>query len=102
MENTTPKKLRAKLKEYLDLAKKETIRIKRRSGQHYILITEDKYNELKTELHTLQKRFSGKSAAVEKNEKNEYGKKKIKVNKVAKKITKKAAKKVVKVNKIKN
>ena len=61
MENTTPKKLRAKLKDYLDLAKKEAVRIKRRSGQHYILINEDKFTELKNEVHTLQKRLLGKS-----------------------------------------
>lgn len=66
MENTSPKKLRAKLKDYLDLAKKEAIRIKRRSGQNYILISEEKYNELKMELTSLQKRLLGKSHVVEK------------------------------------
>ena len=66
MENTSPKKLRAKLKDYLDLAKKEAVRIKRRSGQHFILISEEKYNELKSELTTLQKRLLGKSPIAEK------------------------------------
>lgn len=61
MENTTPKKLRAKLKDYLDLAKKEKIRIKRRSGQNYILLTEEKYNELKNAITSLQKRLLGKA-----------------------------------------
>jgi PHD/YefM family antitoxin component YafN of YafNO toxin-antitoxin module len=60
MENTTPKKLREKLKDYLDLAKKEKIRIKRRSGQNYILMNEDKYNELKNAVTSLQKRLLGK------------------------------------------
>jgi PHD/YefM family antitoxin component YafN of YafNO toxin-antitoxin module len=55
MENTSPKKLRAKLKDFLDLAKKEAVRIKRKSGQHFILVSEKKYNELKTELTSLQK-----------------------------------------------
>ena len=66
MENTSPKKLRAKLKDYLDLAKKEIIRIKRRSGQRYILISEEKFNELKTELTSLQKRLLGKNQISEK------------------------------------
>jgi PHD/YefM family antitoxin component YafN of YafNO toxin-antitoxin module len=61
MENTSPKELRAKLKEFLDLAKKEAVRIKRRSGQNYILISEEKYNELKLELTSLQKRLLGKN-----------------------------------------
>lgn len=61
MENTTPKKLRANLKDYLDLAKKEKIRIKRRSGQNYILLTEEKYNELKNAITSLQKRLLGKT-----------------------------------------
>jgi PHD/YefM family antitoxin component YafN of YafNO toxin-antitoxin module len=88
MENTTPKKLRAKLKEYLELAKKEAIRIKRRSGQHYILTTEDKYNELKTELHTLQKRLLGKNAVVGKTVKKKTGEKKTNVKKAKKKVAK--------------
>ena len=66
MENTSPKKFRAKLKEYLDLARKEAIRIKRRSGQHFILISEDKYNEIKMELTALQKRLLGKGTIAEK------------------------------------
>jgi len=65
MENTSPKKLRAKLKDYLDLAKKEVVRIKRRSGQNYILLSEDKYNELKLELTSLQKRLLGKNNPLE-------------------------------------
>lgn len=95
MENTSPKKLRAKLKDYLDLAKKEIIRIKRRSGQHYLLISEEKYNELKMELTTLQKRLLGKSHVPEKVKGKTKGKSiektveaKAKVKKAAKKIGK--------------
>jgi PHD/YefM family antitoxin component YafN of YafNO toxin-antitoxin module len=79
MENTTPKKLRAKLKDYLDLAKKEIIRIKRRSGQHYILVSEEKFNELKMEVNSLQKRLIAKSHSVEKEEDNAKAKSKIKI-----------------------
>jgi PHD/YefM family antitoxin component YafN of YafNO toxin-antitoxin module len=98
MESTTPKKLRSKLKEYLDLAKKEIIRIKRRSGQRYVLMNEDKFHELKTELHTLQKRLLGKSHGnenVKEKAKNKTAEKKITVKKAT---TKKASKKAVKKN----
>lgn len=103
MENTSPKKLRAKLKDYLDLAKKEIVRIKRRSGQHYILLSEDKYNELKSELTSLQKRLLGKGQVAEKLKEKTKGKskdksvekstvKKTKAKKAAKKATKKVSK----------
>lgn len=96
MENTSPKKLRAKLKDYLDLAKKEVIRIKRRSGQHFILLSEEKYNELKMELTALQKRLLSKGHAVEKVKEKNKGKavaKRLPVKKAtAKKTTKKASK----------
>ena len=95
MENTSPKKLRAKLKDYLDLAKKEVIRIKRRSGQHFLLISEEKYNELKMELTALQKRLLGKGHVTEKVKAKSKGKAKDKA--VEKKTTvKKSAKKASK------
>lgn len=105
MENTSPKKLRAKLKDYLDLAKKEVIRIKRRSGQNYILVSEEKYNDLKAELHALQKRLLGKSHVVEKvkekikGKKGKKGKTELKTKgpvKTKKSIVKKATKKIAK------
>lgn len=46
MKTTTPKKLRSELKTYLDQATKEPIKIKRRSGKNYILISEERYMEL--------------------------------------------------------
>jgi len=67
METTRPKKLKNKLKDYLDLAKKEVVKIKRKSGQKYILINEEKFNELKTELAALQKRILGKNIAIAKD-----------------------------------
>jgi PHD/YefM family antitoxin component YafN of YafNO toxin-antitoxin module len=90
MENTTPKKLREKLKDYLDLAKKEKIRIKRRSGQSYILMAEEKYNELKSAVTSLQKRIIGKGHPAVK-EKDKSKKKKSEKKSPAKKATKKVA-----------
>jgi PHD/YefM family antitoxin component YafN of YafNO toxin-antitoxin module len=96
MENTTPKKLREKLKDYLDLAKKEKIRIKRRSGQSYILLTEEKFNELKNAVTALQKRLLGKGHPAVKEKDKEKEKSKEKTKKKAKKSEKQAVKKATK------
>lgn len=57
MENTNPKKFRAELKDYLDHATSEPIKIQRRSGESYILINEDHYSDLKNEILNLQRRL---------------------------------------------
>lgn len=57
MESTSPKKLRAELKDYLDLAANEPIRIQRRSGENYILMNETKYADLQNEISSLQRRL---------------------------------------------
>lgn len=59
MENTSPKKFRAELKDYLDLASNEPIRIQRRSGENFILMNENKYAELQNEITSLQRRLLG-------------------------------------------
>ncbi|MBC7429903.1 MAG: hypothetical protein H7336_14915 [Bacteriovorax sp.] len=46
MKITTPKELRSELKTYLDHASKGPVKIKRRSGKNYILISEERYLEL--------------------------------------------------------
>ena len=97
MENTSPKELRAKLKEFLDIAKKEAVRIKRRSGQCYILLSEEKYNDIKMELNTLQKRLLGKGHVDEKvktKENDKENKEKNKDKKKNKTATKSAEKKI--------
>jgi len=57
MESTSPKKLRAELKDYLDMAANEPIRIQRRSGENYILMNESNYAELQNEISSLQRRL---------------------------------------------
>lgn len=57
MESTSPKKLRAELKDYLDLAANEPIRIQRRSGENYILMNENIYADLQNEVASLQRRL---------------------------------------------
>ncbi len=64
MQNTSPKQLRAEMKDYLDLAAKEPIRIQRRSGESYILLKEDSYRNLHEEISSLQKRLLGMSQIV--------------------------------------
>lgn len=65
MESTNPKKLRAELKDFLDLASKEPIRIHRRSGETYILLNETKYAELQNEISSLQRRLLGMSEIID-------------------------------------
>ena len=64
MKNTSPKQFRAELKDYLDLAAKEPIRIQRRSGENFILLKEDKYQSLQEEVVNLQRRLLGMSQVV--------------------------------------
>ncbi len=57
MEITNPKKLRAEMKDYLELASTEPIRIQRRSGESYILINEEEYSKMQIEIMSLQRRL---------------------------------------------
>ena len=57
MENTSPKKLRAEMKDYLDLASSEPIRIQRRSGENYIVMNEVVYAQMQNEITSLQRRL---------------------------------------------
>lgn len=59
MKQTNPKALRAELKDYLDLATKNPIRIHRRSGDSFILINEASFNEMQSEIVSLQRRLLG-------------------------------------------
>lgn len=64
MNQTNPKKFRAELKDYLDLAAKEPIRINRRSGENYVLMNESQYAEMQNEILSLQRRLLGMSDAL--------------------------------------
>ena len=65
MESTSPKKLRAELKDYLDLAANQPIRIQRRSGENYILMNENKFLDLQNEISSLQRRLLAMSDVVD-------------------------------------
>ncbi len=64
MQSTNPKQLRAELKDYLDLAAKEPIRIQRRAGDSFILLKEDSFEEMQQEILSLQRRLLGMSEVV--------------------------------------
>ncbi len=64
MRNTNPKQFRAELKDHLDLANSEPIRIQRRSGENFILLREEKYQALQEEIVSLQRRLLGMSHIV--------------------------------------
>lgn len=57
MKSTSPKTLRAELKDYLDHASSEPVRIQRRSGENLILMNEAHYADLKNEISSLQRRL---------------------------------------------
>lgn len=59
MQNTNPKAFRAELKDYLDLAASEPIRIQRRTGESFILLNEAAYAALQSEVLSLQRRLLG-------------------------------------------
>lgn len=96
MKTTTPKKFRAELKHYLEVAEKEPIKIKRRSGKNYILINDMNFTHLKEELQALKNKLlelghDFKFEPIAKKEKIVKGTKKV-VKKLKKKIKKKATK----------
>ena len=65
MESTSPKKLRAELKDYLDLAASEPIRIQRRSGENYIIMNENVYAQMQNEISSLQRRLLGMNEIID-------------------------------------
>lgn len=83
MKKVTPKKLRTELKTYLDTASKEPVKIERRSGKSYILISEERYMEL-VGLPVKEKKIKKEK----KEKKGKKTKKKLQV-KTGKKVTKK-------------
>lgn len=100
MKEVTPKNFRSELKNYLELADKEPIKICRRSGKKYILVTDSKFLNLKNELSILREKIKDldPTFVYEKLESIQKGTKKL--TKISKKVLKnkpvKKAKKKVK------
>ena len=57
MKSTSPKIFRAELKDYLNLAEEEPIRIQRRDGGSFILLNEESYEKMILEVNSLQRRL---------------------------------------------
>jgi PHD/YefM family antitoxin component YafN of YafNO toxin-antitoxin module len=59
MESANAKKFRAELKDYLDAAMTEPVRINRRDGQSFILMSEEIYEGFRNEIQSLQRKLLG-------------------------------------------
>lgn len=65
MQSANAKKFRAELKDYMDAAVSEPVRINRRDGQNFILMSEEIYDNFKNEIESLQRRILGMSEIVD-------------------------------------
>ena len=65
MQSSNAKKFRAGLKEFMDTAVAEPVRINRRDGQSFILMSEQIYDGLRNEIQSLQRRLLGMSEIVD-------------------------------------
>ncbi|OFZ15740.1 MAG: hypothetical protein A2Z20_05245 [Bdellovibrionales bacterium RBG_16_40_8] len=65
MQNANAKKFRSELKEYMDAAVSEPVRINRRDGQGFILMSEQLYDGFRNEVLSLQRRLLGMSEIVD-------------------------------------
>jgi PHD/YefM family antitoxin component YafN of YafNO toxin-antitoxin module len=57
MQSANAKKFRAGLKEFMDAAISEPVRINRRDGQGFILMSESIYDGFRNEIQSLQRRL---------------------------------------------
>ncbi len=65
MQSANAKKFRSELKDYMDAAVGEPVRINRRDGQSFILMSEQVYEGFRGEIQSLQRRLLGMSEIVD-------------------------------------
>lgn len=65
MQSANAKKFRSELKDYMDAAIAEPVRINRRDGQSFILMSEEIYDGFRSEIQALQRRLLGMSEIVD-------------------------------------
>ena len=65
MKSANAKKFRSELKDYMDAAAGEPIRINRRDGQSFILMSEQIYENFRSEIQTLQRRLLGMTEIID-------------------------------------
>lgn len=69
MQNANAKKFRSELKDYMDAAVSEPVRINRRDGQSFILMSEQIYEDFRNEVQSLQRRLLGMNEIIDKKTK---------------------------------
>ncbi|MBS1983116.1 MAG: type II toxin-antitoxin system Phd/YefM family antitoxin [Bdellovibrionales bacterium] len=65
MRSANAKQFRSELKDYMDAAASEPVRINRRDGQSFILMSEQVYDEFRNEIQSLQRRLLGMSEIID-------------------------------------
>ena len=65
MQSANAKKFRSELKDYLDAAVAEPVRISRRDGQSFVLMSEQVFDGFRNEIQSLQRRLLGMTEIVD-------------------------------------
>ena len=65
MQSANAKKFRAGLREYMEAAVSEPVRINRRDGQSFILMSEQIFDDFRNEIQSLQRRLLGMNEIVD-------------------------------------
>jgi len=65
MKSANAKSFRADLKDYMDAAISEPVRINRRDGQSFIIMSEQTYDGFRNEIQSLQRRLLGMSEIID-------------------------------------
>lgn len=65
MQSANAKKFRSELKDFMDAAVSEPVRINRRDGQSFILMSEQAYEGFRNEIQSLQRRLLGMGEIVD-------------------------------------
>ena len=65
MQNANAKRFRACLKEFMDAAISEPVRINRRDGQSFVLMSEQIYDGFRNEIQSLQRKLLGMNEIID-------------------------------------
>lgn len=65
MQSANAKKFRSELKDFMDAAIDEPVRINRRDGESFILMSDKIYDGFRNEIQSLQRRLLGMSEIID-------------------------------------
>jgi PHD/YefM family antitoxin component YafN of YafNO toxin-antitoxin module len=65
MQSANAKKFRSELKDFMDAAVAEPVRINRRDGKSFILMSEQVYEGFRDEIQSLQRRLLGMNEIID-------------------------------------